>query len=89
MQGFIKLTESEIEDRLSVTVSRRLKKIENQKKREKLKMQQSLAKQMLENKMKQKLEQQGMLIISSLCLFCFPLKKQICTHKHLGNILMY
>ncbi|XP_053408583.1 bromodomain adjacent to zinc finger domain protein 2B-like isoform X2 [Mercenaria mercenaria] len=58
--GFVKLSESEIKDRLSVTVSRRLKKIENQKKREKLKMQQIMARQMIENKMKQKLEQQEM-----------------------------
>ncbi|XP_060551894.1 uncharacterized protein LOC132713351 isoform X3 [Ruditapes philippinarum] len=58
--GFVKLSESEIKDRLSVTVSRRLKKIENQKKREKLKMQQIMARQMIENKMKQKIEQQEM-----------------------------
>ncbi|KAH3703124.1 hypothetical protein DPMN_078153 [Dreissena polymorpha] len=58
--GFVKLTETEILDRLSVTVNRRMKKIENQKKREKLRLQQVMAKQIMENKMKEKLEQQEM-----------------------------
>jgi len=55
----VKLTESEIQDRLSVTVSRRLKKIENQKKREKMQLQHTMAKQVMESKMKQRMEQQG------------------------------
>lgn len=65
-QGFVKLTESEIQDRLSVTVSRRLKKIENQKKREKMKLQQAVARQMIENKMKQKMEQQGWMLLKKI-----------------------
>ncbi|XP_052805441.1 bromodomain adjacent to zinc finger domain protein 2B-like isoform X3 [Mya arenaria] len=58
--GFVKLTDSEIQDRLSVTVSRRLKKIENQKRQEKLRLHQSMARQMIESRMKQKMEQQDM-----------------------------
>ena len=55
----MKLTTSEIDDRLAVTLSRRNKKIENQKKQEKIRLQQQMAKKLLEAKMKQKQQHQG------------------------------
>ena len=56
----MKLTTSEIDDRLAVTLSRRNKKIENQKKQEKIRLQQQMAKKLLEAKMKQKQQHQGL-----------------------------
>ncbi|KAK3579708.1 hypothetical protein CHS0354_025743 [Potamilus streckersoni] len=56
--GFVKLTESEIMDRLSATVNRRKRKMEIQKKQEKLQMQQLIARQLMDVKLRQKNEQQ-------------------------------
>ena len=68
LQGYVKLTTSEIDDRLAVTLSRRNKKIENQKKQEKIRLQQQMAKKLLEAKMKQKQQHQGLYIHLSQCI---------------------
>lgn len=65
MQGYVKLSEKEVSARLAVTLSRRQKKIENQKKQEKLNLQQAMAKRMMEAKMKQKLQHQGVYLLTN------------------------
>ena len=59
LQGYVKLSDAEITERLAVTLSRRQKFMENKKKQEKINLQQTMAKKMMEAKMKQKLQHQG------------------------------
>ena len=59
LQGYVKLSDAEITERLAVTLSRRQKFMENKKKQEKINLQQTMAKRMMEAKMKQKLQHQG------------------------------
>ena len=76
LKGYVKLTANEIDDRLAVTLSRRNKKIENQKKQEKLQLQQQMAKRMMEAKMKQKLQHQGQWLIVAF----YFLDQQVIVH---------
>ena len=55
----MKLSDAEVTERLAVTLSRRQKFMENKKKQEKINLQQTMAKKMMEAKMKQKLQHQG------------------------------